>query len=125
MSFAGSGSTTRVLRVVDISLDGQPGASAKIKAECHSTIQANNVLNSIIKYSEARRLPHLGVTIWEGLRMHPPLFSLMPKIAPSGGESTKGTFSSKGNKAAIRNMAVCWKAETLKRITHTLTQAPA
>ena len=51
------------------------------------------------------------------------LFSLMPKIASSGGESTKGTFSSKGNKAAIPNMAVCWDAETLKRIAHPPTRA--
>ena len=47
---------------------------------------------TVIKDVEARQLPYLQAVIWESLRMCPPLFRLLTKVAPLGGETFSDVF---------------------------------
>lgn len=53
-------------------------------------LEASKTVSCPIRNAEAKRLPYLQAVIKEGLRIWPPVASLMTKIAPPEGDNWKG-----------------------------------
>ena len=88
---AGSDTSASTIRIVMLSLLGNPPAYRKLQAEIDEAIAAGKI-SSPIKDSEARELPYLQAVIKEGLRILPPAAGAFFKTVPPGGDTIDGKF---------------------------------
>ncbi|KAI9648869.1 hypothetical protein NHQ30_003510 [Ciborinia camelliae] len=90
---AGSESTSTAFNMTMLYIVTNPGVYKTLQTEIDNAVASGKISSdSVIKDFEARRLPYLQAVIWEGLRMCPPLFGLMTKIAPPEGETFDGVY---------------------------------
>ena len=114
---AGDHSTTTVLRCTLLSLIANPSAYARLRAEVDEAAKSA-MISSPVKYSEAQKLPYLVACLWEGLRMHPPLFGLRGKYPPAGGENVNGVFYPEGIEMGICDEAMCRREDVFGPDSH-------
>ncbi|KAK3110080.1 hypothetical protein LTR53_016007 [Teratosphaeriaceae sp. CCFEE 6253] len=101
---AGSDSTTTVLRCTLFLLIANPTAYGKLRADIDSCGLDGS---ASITHSTAQSLPYLSACIWEGLRMYPPLFGLLTKLAPPGGDTVNGVYIPGGTGLAVCYASMC------------------
>jgi cytochrome P450 len=102
---AGSDSSTTILRTTIFLLAGNPRVYARLRADVDAIA---NLLppSTIVPHLEAIQLPYLKATIWECLRLFPPLFGLKAKTAPPEGDEFDGVFYPGGTEVAICDDAI-------------------
>lgn len=108
---AGSDSTTDALRSTMFLLASNPGAYANLKAEVDTTANPDAASEEVIKYTDSLKLPYLKASIWEAIRLFPPLFGLKSKCAPQGGETFKGVYFPEGSEVCICDDALMRRPE--------------
>ncbi|KAI9807009.1 MAG: hypothetical protein M1833_002667 [Piccolia ochrophora] len=89
---AGSDTTATSIRATFLYIITHPQVYAKLKYEIDEAIREQRVSSAIIRDSEAKELPYLQACIKEGLRMWPPVTSLMEKEVPAGGDVLDGRY---------------------------------
>ncbi len=87
-SVAGSDTTATAIRSTLLYIVTNPHVYHKLRQEIDST----HCKGAIISDAEARTLPYLQACIKEGLRMCPPVTSLLEKEAPPEGDRLNGRF---------------------------------
>lgn len=100
---AGSESTSTVINMTMLYVVTNPRVYQNLRTEIDSGIASGKIssADTVIKDVEARKLPYLQAVIWESLRMCPPLFGLLTKVAPPGGETFNGIFFPGGVEVVI------------------------
>lgn len=93
--FAGSDTTATAIRATLLYVLTHPRVHRKLLAEIKSA-----PISSPIKYKEARELPYLQAVIKEGLRIHPPVPSLLSKKVPPSGDVIDGCYIPGGTRVA-------------------------
>jgi cytochrome P450 len=85
---AGSDTTAAAIRITLLFIMSHPRVYAKLQAEIDGAVKAGIAPASpeIISDFEARRLPYLSAVIREGMRIHPPVLNLFPRVAPPNGD---------------------------------------
>jgi cytochrome P450 len=86
---AGSDTTATTIRMIMLSLLGNPGAYRRLQREIDDNIASGHV-SSPIKDSEARQLPYLQACVKEGLRIKAPAAGPLYKTVPKGGDMIDG-----------------------------------
>ena len=89
---AGADTTATAIRATVLYIISNPRVLEKLRAE----VNQNSFSGPIISDSEARAMPYLQAVIKEGLRIHPPVASLMSKEVPKGGDTFKGHYLPEG-----------------------------
>ena len=90
---AGSESTSTAFSTTMLYIVTNPRVYQTLQTEIDTGIATGKIsADTAVKDLEARQLPYLQAVIWEGLRMCPPLFGLMSKISPLGGDTFNGVF---------------------------------
>jgi cytochrome P450 len=89
--FAGSDTTATALRSTMLHLLSTPTAYAKLKAEIWHA-DDKEVISSPVAYAECLRLPYLQACVKEGLRIVPPVPTLMPRVVPPEGDMINSIF---------------------------------
>ena len=92
----GAESTTTTIRTTMYLLAGSPRVFSKLRAEIDEAVDQGKISYPVVKYEEAKQLPYLTACIWEGLGWCPPLFGMMTKVAPPGGDTFNGIFYPEG-----------------------------
>jgi cytochrome P450 len=82
-----------------------PQVYRKLQQEIDDGI-SNGKISSPITNAEGKALPYLQAVIYEGMRYHPPLFTLLPKVVPPGGDTLEGKFVPSGTKIAVNPPAM-------------------
>lgn len=95
---AGSDTTATAIRMTLLHLITSPSTYAKLRNEIFSVSLSNPVRDS-----EAMTLPYLQAVIKEGLRMYPPISSVMFKHSPPSGDVIAGIRIPGGTKVGL-----CW-----------------
>ncbi|KAK3110938.1 hypothetical protein LTR53_014273 [Teratosphaeriaceae sp. CCFEE 6253] len=112
---AGSDSTTTVLRCTLFLLIANPTTYGKLRADIDSCGFDGS---ASITYSTAQSLPYLSACIWEGLRMYPPLFGLLTKLAPPGGDTVNGVYIPGGTGLAVCYASMCRRKDIFGQDSH-------
>jgi cytochrome P450 len=103
---AGSDSTATAIRVVLYYVAATPKVYIKFQAEIDEAIRNGTISRPIIQDREARQLPYLQACIKEGLRVHPPVASILTKVTPREGDTLDdGTFIPGGTRIGISTWA--------------------
>jgi cytochrome P450 len=90
---AGSDTTATAIRMVLYYIIATPKVYAKFQSEIDQAIRIGTMSRPIIQDREARQLPYVQACIKEGLRVFPPVSSLLTKVAPPEGDTLPdGTF---------------------------------
>lgn len=88
---AGSDTTATAIRGTLLNLMTAPHAYYALQKEIDTAV-ADGRISSPIRIEEARALPYLQATLYEGLRINIPFTGLATKIVPSGGDTINGQF---------------------------------
>lgn len=116
---AGSDSTSTAFRMTMLYIVTNPRVYRALQTEIDTGVASGKISSTeVIKDSEARQLPYLQAVIWEGLRMCPPLFGLMTKVAPPGGETFKGTFFPNGVRVAASPASITHRKDIFGQDSH-------
>ncbi|PQE05318.1 cytochrome p450 protein [Rutstroemia sp. NJR-2017a BVV2] len=116
---AGSESTSTAFNMTMLYIVTNPRVYKALQAEIDTAVASGRISpDSVIKDSEARQLPYLQAVIWEGLRMCPPLFGLMSKIAPPGGDTFKGVFFPAGTEVVASPSSVTHRKDLIGEDAH-------
>ncbi|KAI1345443.1 cytochrome P450 [Xylaria sp. FL0043] len=91
MFVAGSETTSSALRIMLFYLIATPVAYQRLKAEINLAIKSGRV-SSPITAAEAKELPYLQATIYEGLRIRPVATATFGKEVPPEGDIINGYF---------------------------------
>ena len=105
---AGSDTTANVVRVVLLYVATNPLVYARLQREIDDAVADGTLPQSpeIVSHATARAsLPYLQAVIFEAIRVHPPLFTLLPKIVPPGGDTFDDDTQPKGS-GGYRNIFV-------------------
>ncbi|KAH0538931.1 hypothetical protein FGG08_004522 [Glutinoglossum americanum] len=120
---AGSDTTAGGIRSTIMHLITQPTAFNRLRQEISEAEKNNRISKPIISNAEARALPYLQACIKEGLRLLPPVTSLLSKKVPPGGDILDGKFVPEGtdvgycawsvhrNKAVFGEDAECFRPQ--------------
>lgn len=88
---AGTDSTSALIHMTMLRIVTSHRVCSALRREIDELVSSTELHStSIICDTEARRLPYLQAVIWEGMRMCPPLFGLLTKVAPPGGATVNG-----------------------------------
>jgi cytochrome P450 len=93
---AGSDTTASAIRATLLHVITAPRIEAKLLDEIRHASAS-----SPITQAEARNLPYLQAVIKEGLRIFPPVASLMTKTAPPGGDVWNGVVIPDGTHVGV------------------------
>lgn len=83
---AGSDTTATALRGIMLYLIAHPRVYNRLQAEIDDTL-ASGSATGIVQDSVLRDLPYLQAVVREGLRVHPPVTDVVPKLVPKDGDS--------------------------------------
>jgi cytochrome P450 len=89
---AGSDTTASAIRITLLHIMTTPRVYQTLRAEIDAADRENRLSRPIIRESEAKILPYLQGCIYEGLRIGPPITSLVPKQTPPEGDFINGMF---------------------------------
>jgi cytochrome P450 len=85
---AGSDTSATGLRSIMLYLIAHPRVYRKLQAEIDNAVALGTIAaGAIAQDSSLRKLPYLQAVIREGVRMHPPIASVIPKLVPKGGDT--------------------------------------
>ncbi|KAF5565939.1 pisatin demethylase (cytochrome P450) [Fusarium pseudoanthophilum] len=73
-------------------------SSPRVVHVIRTEIGTAKLSHPIVTGAEARAMPYLQAVIKEGLRIHPPVVSLMSNKVPQGGDTFKGQYLPEGTK---------------------------
>jgi cytochrome P450 len=82
-----------------------PRAYRHLQQEIDEAI-AKGIMSSPITNAQAKALPYLQAVIYESMRYHPPLFTLLAKVVPPEGDTLDGKFVPGGTKIAVNPLAM-------------------
>lgn len=88
---AGSDTTDITLCATIFHLYENPGALARLRSELAEARKEGRISDPIT-LKEAQQLPYFQAVIKEGLRIHPAVGQIMPRIVPEGGAQLAGRF---------------------------------
>lgn len=89
---AGSDTTAIIFRTIFYYLLRHPWVMEKLVREIDHANEAS-LLGSIVSYKEAMtHLPYLRAVIKEGMRIHPSVAMMFPRVVPAGGVEICGTY---------------------------------
>lgn len=88
----GTDSTATAVRCIFYYILTNPRIYLALQNELDSALTSHKVSRPVIKDGEARELPYLQACILEGLRIWPPVASLISKVAPPDGDTYNGIF---------------------------------
>jgi cytochrome P450 len=85
---AGSDTTATAIRSTMLHLIAHPRVYNKLQAEIDAAVYSGSVPQApgIVSDAILKNLPYLQATIREGLRIHPPVTDILPKLVPKGGD---------------------------------------
>lgn len=86
---AGSDTTATTIRSVMLYIITHRRVYQKLQSEIDNAVASGLVLRDggVITKSQAEALPYLNATIREGMRIHPPVTDIVPKVVPAGGDT--------------------------------------
>ncbi|CAI6337947.1 unnamed protein product [Periconia digitata] len=85
---AGSDTTATAIRCLMLHIVSNPRVYNMLQAEIDNAFNDGLVqADGIISEAVASTLPYLQAVIREGLRIHPPITDVVPKVVPKGGDS--------------------------------------
>lgn len=86
---AGSDTTATAIRGIMLYLIAHPRVYTKLQAEIDAAVSSGDApaAPSIVSDASLRELPYLQAVVREGLRVHPPVTDVVPKLVPKGGDS--------------------------------------
>lgn len=88
---AGSDTTANVIRVGLLYLVTSPAVYTRLQREIDDAVALGIVPSdegSVVSHAAAKaNMPYLQAVIYEVIRVHPPLSTLLPKIVPPGGDT--------------------------------------
>ncbi|KAF1961436.1 benzoate 4-monooxygenase cytochrome-like protein P450 [Byssothecium circinans] len=85
---AGSDTTATAMRCTMLHLVAQPRVYRRLQEEIDGAVRDGLVEDGkVISEANARTLPYLNAVIREGLRVHPPVTDIVPKVVPKGGDT--------------------------------------
>lgn len=96
---AGSDMTANVIRSTILYIITSPHVYHRLQSEIDAAVTSGRVSNPAT-YTETKALPYLQAILYEGLRMHPPTFSLLSKRVPPEGDTLCGMFVPGGTEIA-------------------------
>jgi cytochrome P450 len=91
--------TANVIRSTMLYVAASPLIYLRLQSEIDTAISSGRV-STPITYTEAKALPYLQAVVYEGIRIHPPNFSLASKRAPPEGDTLHGQFVPGGTEIA-------------------------
>ena len=91
--------TGNVIRSTMLYLAASPLIYLRLQSEIDTAISSGRA-STPIAYNEAKALTYLQAVIYEGIRIHPPNFSLTSKRVPSEGDTLHGQFVPGGTEIA-------------------------
>jgi cytochrome P450 len=74
--------------------------SHKTYATLRAETDGASLSGPVVRDEEARALAYLQAVILEGIRMHPPVEGLLPKLTPPEGDTINGIFVPGGTEIA-------------------------
>jgi len=83
--------TSNVIRTTMLFTAASPKVYRRLQEEIDLAVASKRASNSVT-YAEAKALPYLMAVIYEGIRIHPPNFSLLNKRVPPEGDTIDGKF---------------------------------
>ena len=104
-SFAGADTTAAAINSILYHLMRSPFAYEKLAAEIDAAV-ANGTLSMPVSYSEAIKLPYLKACINEGMRLHPSVGLMMPRLVPAGGATISGFHIPEGYRVGVNGAVV-------------------
>jgi cytochrome P450 len=84
---AGSDTTATALQSIMLYLIAHPRVYNKLQAEIDATVSFGNPPHDIVSDATLRDMPYLQAVVREGLRIHPPVTDVVPKLVPEGGDN--------------------------------------
>jgi cytochrome P450 len=103
---AGSDTTASAIRITMLHIMTTPRVYNTLRAEIDAADRENRLSKPIIRESEAKTLPYLQGCILEGLRIGPPITSLVPKQIPPEGDMINGMFIPCGTAIGVSFLGV-------------------
>lgn len=86
---AGSDTTATAIRSTMLFLLASPPSYLKLQAEIDSAVKSRLTSSPVITSTESHQLPYLRAVIKEGLRVHPPVTDILPKVVPPEGDTVE------------------------------------
>ena len=108
----GTDSTATAVRTIFYYITTNPRIYTTLQAELSTALTKQTISRPVIKDTEARQLPYLQACIQEGLRIWPPVASLIYKIAPPEGDSLEGVHIPGGTRIGYS----AWALHRSKRL---------
>jgi cytochrome P450 len=102
---AGVESTACAMRTILMYLMATPNAYIRLKHEIAEALESGKI-SQPISVQQAKKLPYLRATIYEGIRMRPPLLGIWPKVVPTGGTTVHGHFLPAGTHLCANPSAI-------------------
>jgi len=89
---AGSDTTATAIRSTMLYLIAHPRVYTKLQAEIDATVSSDATVFSgsargVVQDTTLRDLPYLQAVVREGLRVHPPVTDVVPKLVPKDGDT--------------------------------------
>jgi cytochrome P450 len=107
---AGSDTTATAIRMTVFFLATNPQAYARLQKEIDEGI-ATGKISTPITNAEGKALPYLQAVIRESIRFHPPVFNLLPKVVPRGGDTLCGQFVPGGTEIGVNPWSMVRRPE--------------
>jgi cytochrome P450 len=94
---AGSDTTAISLRSIIYHLLSHPEYMSVLREELDTAARQHRLSEPVVTMDEAAKLPFLQACIMEGLRIHPAIGGLLPRVVPHGGCVIAGVFVPAGH----------------------------
>lgn len=112
---AGSDTTGIALSAIVFNLTENPAALSQLRKEL-TDARNDGRISDPISFKEAQSLPYLQAVIKEGLRIHPAVGQILPRIVPEGGAQLAGRFfpagvSGIGNVTGVLHVLISLQTE--------------
>ena len=104
-SFAGADTTAIAINSILYHLMRARAAYDNLTAEIDTAV-ADGTLSIPVAYAEAIKLPFLKACINEGMRLHPSVGFVMPRLVPAGGATVSGFYFPEGYRVGINGAVV-------------------
>ncbi|KAH8724033.1 benzoate 4-monooxygenase cytochrome-like protein P450 [Phaeosphaeriaceae sp. PMI808] len=83
---AGSDTTATAIRSIMLYIISNPRVYLKLQAEIDAAVSRGGA-DGIVQDTTLRNLPYLQAVVREGLRVHPPVTDVVPKLVPKSGDT--------------------------------------
>lgn len=86
---AGSDTSATVIRATMLYLISHPSTYRKVQEEIDAAVRSGRASSPVIRASEVQELPYLHAVIREGMRIHPSVIGMIPKVVPPEGDTVE------------------------------------